>query len=65
MHVLQLFDPLVMGKDVEIVIAPLPEGSRLETHGHRDFKSLQGLRERDFMVQRLADKKVNMLWHTT
>jgi hypothetical protein len=52
-----------MGKDVEIVIAFLPERSWRETSGDRDFKSLQSLRKREFIIQRLADKKMNMLWH--
>ena len=52
-----------MSKDVEIVIAPLPERSGVEAHGDRDLKSLQSLRKRDFMIQRLADKKMNVLGH--
>jgi len=52
-----------MGEDVEIVIAPLPERSRVETHGNRNLKSLQSLRKRDLPIERLADKKMNMLGH--
>jgi hypothetical protein len=38
-HVLQLFDSLVTGKDVEVVVAGLPEGSLGETESLRDWRA--------------------------
>ena len=43
MQVLQLFDSFVVAKDIEIVVAGLPEGSRSEAFGDGEFEGLQGL----------------------
>jgi hypothetical protein len=42
-HVLQLFDTLVAGEDIEVVVADLPEGSRSEAFGDGEFEGVQGL----------------------
>jgi len=36
-HVLQLFDSLVIGDDVEVVVARLPEGALSEVSGDGDL----------------------------
>lgn len=43
-HVLQLLDPLVMGEDIEVVVACLPERAFREASGDRDLQGLQGFR---------------------
>ena len=63
MHVLQLFDSLVVGEDVEVVVPSLPEGSRCEALGDGEFERLQGLRECGFVIQRFADEEMNVLGH--
>jgi hypothetical protein len=42
-HVLQLLHSFVVGKDIEVVVAGLPEGSRSEAFGDGEFEGLQGL----------------------
>jgi hypothetical protein len=39
-HVLQLFDSLVVSEDIEIVVAGLPEGSRSEAFGDGQFEGI-------------------------
>ena len=60
-HVLQLLDPLVVGEDVEIVVAGLPERTFREASGDGDLQGLQGFRQE--IVGRFADEQVNVLRH--
>lgn len=46
-HVLQLLDPLVVGEDVEVVVAGLPEKAFREASGDGDSSGLEGLSIRD------------------
>ena len=64
-HILQLFDPLIVGEDVEVVVTDLPEGSRAETLRDRKLEGLDRLREGDFVVQRFADEEMDVLRQTT
>jgi hypothetical protein len=45
MHVLQLFDALVVGEDVEVVVTGLPEGTFLEAPGGGELQRLDGFGE--------------------
>jgi hypothetical protein len=49
-HVLQLFDSLVVGEDIEIVVAGLPERCRGEALGDGEFEGLECFGEWDFSV---------------
>ena len=62
-HVFQLFDSLVVGEDVEVVVAGLPEGFRAETLRDRQLEGLDRLRKRDLVVQRFADEEMDVLGH--
>jgi hypothetical protein len=42
MHVLEFFDAFVVGEDVEVIVARLPEGALRETSGDGDLQSLEG-----------------------
>ena len=61
MHVLQLLDPFITSKDVEIVVAGLPERTLRKASGGGDLQGLQGFRQE--IVGRFADEQVNMLRH--
>ena len=60
-HVLQLLDSLVVRKDVEIVVAGLPERAFREASGDGDLQGLQGFRQG--IVGKFADEQVNVLRH--
>ena len=61
MHILQLFDPLVMGEDIKVVVTGLPERPLREPFGDGKLKCLQCLRERNFMIGWLAHEQMDML----
>jgi hypothetical protein len=63
MHVLQLFNSLVVGEDVEIIVADLPERLLAKTFRDRQLEGLDRRRERNLAIQRFADEQVNMLRH--
>jgi hypothetical protein len=60
-HVLDLFDSLVVGEDVEVVVAGLPEGCRGEALGDGEFQGLEGFGE--WVFGRLAEEQVDVLGH--
>jgi hypothetical protein len=62
-HVLQLFDPFVVGEDIEVVVAGLPEGFRAESLRDRKLEGMDCFRERDLAVQRFTDEKMDVLGH--
>jgi hypothetical protein len=62
-HVPQLLNTFVMSKDIEVVIAFLPEGAGSQASGDREFKSLQDLGKWNLRIERLAHQKMNMLRH--
>jgi hypothetical protein len=62
-HVLQLFNPLIVGKDVEVVVTRLPEGSLAETLRDRELEGLERLREGDLALQRFTDEEMDVLRH--
>jgi hypothetical protein len=59
----QLLNSFVVGKDIEVVVADLPEGSRSEAFGDGEFEGLDCFRERDLVVQRFADEEMDVLRH--
>lgn len=44
-HVVEFFDGFAVGKDVEVVVAGLPEGTWGEALGGGEFEGLDGFRE--------------------
>ena len=62
-HILQLFDSLVVGEDVEVVVAGLPEGSLSEALRDRQLERLKRPRERQFVVFGFAEEQVDVLGH--
>jgi hypothetical protein len=62
-HVLQLLDSLVVGEDIEAVVAGMPKGFLGEAFRNREFEGLECLRKRNFAVLGFADEEMNMLGH--
>jgi hypothetical protein len=54
-HVFDFFDSLVVGEDVEVVVAGLPEGSRGEALGDGEFQGTEGFGE--WVFGRLAESR--------
>ena len=63
MHVLEFFDSFVVGEDVEVVVAGLPEGFRCEALRDGKFEGLDCFREWDFVVEGFAEEEVDVLGH--
>ena len=61
MHVAQLFNSLLLGVNVEIVVAALPKRSLSTLHGNRELESLQCSGESS--VAWLTDQKMHVLGH--
>jgi hypothetical protein len=62
-HVLQLFDSLVMGEHIEVVITGLPERTLREAFWDRELEGLKRFGKRNLVVFRFTDEEVNMLRH--
>ena len=60
-HVLQFFDALVVGEDVEVVVAGLPEGTFFESPGDGDLQGLEGFGEGSF--RGFAQEEMDVLRH--